>query len=583
MKKLIIYLLFALGANLYGQDFYMYVNGEKCTYDVSATKMLIKSETLDTAGIKNAMQKTIAGNPKNIYKLNDQLTMVDMQTESKVNLMELQKQWNTQEDILYISPVLLDKAGKEIGGYTNQVLIRLKSVDDYSLLTKSIRAYNIKDVKLCDFDEQTYILTLTKDAEKNAMQAANSLYETGLFEYAEPNLIQFIQLADDFDKQWGLYNTGQNNGVRGMDINVINAWVYTRGSSDIKVAVLDVGVELNHPNLVNNLLPGYDATGNNSNGAPGGNTEENAHGTACAGIIAAHTYGTQRLGIVGVADNCRILPVRIATNNGTLMAESQYIANGINWAWQSQYGNADVISMSFNCTETDALNTAISNAVNSGRNGKGCVLITSAGNVNEPVNLRFPGKNSNVITVGAIDNQGLRWSFSSYGSDLDVMAPGVDIYTTDLQGSAGYDTIDDYTTQEGTSLACPHVSGVAALILSSNPNLTEWQVRDIIKTTTRKVPDPLLYSNDPDHPNGTWDTYYGYGLVDAYASVLSAKCVNSFENQSVTANKIVHGCNNLNVQNVTVSNNAKLKLDAPGEVTINGNFEVQLGCELEIK
>ena len=183
MKKVIISLLLSLVAiYLYGQDFYMYVDGEKRTFEVSATKMLVKSETLDATSIKNSMQQTIAGNVKNVYDLNNRLVMVDIQNESRTNLLELQKQWNTQKDVIYSSPVFIDEAGKEIAGLTNQILVRLKNLADHPLLTKNAVMYQIKDIKQNDFDERLYLLTLEKGTMKNAMQIANELYETGLYE-----------------------------------------------------------------------------------------------------------------------------------------------------------------------------------------------------------------------------------------------------------------------------------------------------------------------------------------------------------------------------------------------------------------
>jgi subtilisin family serine protease len=145
----------------------------------------------------------------------------------------------------------------------------------------------------------------------------------------------------------------------------------------------------------------------------------------------------------------------------------------------------------------------------------------------------------------------------------------------------------DYTVWfDGTSAACPHVAGVAALVLSVNPVLTGQEVRNIIESTTRKVrTDLYTYSTTSGHPNGTWNNEMGYGLVDAYAAVQAAvsSCVDSFTNQTVSTNTTVVGCDDLTVQNVTVTNNAQLKLGALGEVTINGLFEVQSGSVLEIK
>jgi hypothetical protein len=144
MKKLILILWVSISAiYVNGQDFSMYVNGQKHFYETSATKMLIQSEIFDTISMKNAIQGSITGQIQKIYQLSDKLAMIDMNDVSAETILNLQKQWNNQENVIYTSPVLLDNTGTEIGGITNQVLIRLKSIRDYSLLVNSIAAYNI--------------------------------------------------------------------------------------------------------------------------------------------------------------------------------------------------------------------------------------------------------------------------------------------------------------------------------------------------------------------------------------------------------------------------------------------------------
>jgi subtilisin family serine protease len=529
MKKLIVILwvsLIVICVN--GQDFYMYVNGTKHFYGTSATKMLIQSEIIDTVSMKNAIQGSITGQIQRIYQLSNKLVMIDMQNVSRTAILNIQKQWNNKENVIYTSPVLLDSAGVEIGGITNKALIRLKSVQDYLLLVNSIATYSIQSVKLCDFDERTYLLTVDKSSNKDAMQIANELYETGMFEYAEPNLIHFIKFETNdtyFPEQWALNNTGQYGGTAGTDIKANQAWTVTAGSPDVRIAILDIGVDLTHPDLQANLLTGFDATGGSGNGAAVNNLP---HGTACAGIAAA--AGNNNEGIAGVAYGCHILPVRIATtNSGWTSTESQYIASGIDWA---RTNGASVISMSFTCVETDVLNTAISSAVTSGRSNDGCVLIASSGNNNSSI-VGYPARNTNVIAVGAISPCGERksttscdgetWWGSNYGTNLDVVAPGVDIYTTDIQGNAGYNTTSGtagnyYASFNGTSAACPHVAGIAALILSVRPDLTQVQVRQAIESTCTKL-SGYSFSTNSNHPNGTWNSEVGHGLVNAYAAL----------------------------------------------------------------
>ena len=306
------------------------------------------------------------------------------------------------------------------------------------------------------------------------------------------------------------------------------------------------------------MLQGYDATDAALGGSNGSCKGNDAHGTCCAGIIAAED---NNIGVVGVAYNANVIPIRIAYVNPVYphnwITCEDWIVDGLNMAWD--YYGADVLSNSWGGgSNSNAINDEIEAAVENGRNGKGCVVSFASGNYNQNTVL-YPASLPQVIAVGAISPCGERksptscdtettWG-SNYGTALSIVAPGVLIPTTDIQGAAGYNpnmTIHtdnngilvsqdfsntDYTIWfNGTSSACPHVSGVAALILSANPNLTGQQVRDIIETTAQKIrnvdTDPLnglySYAVSSDHPNGSWNNQVGYGLVDAYAAVQAA-------------------------------------------------------------
>jgi subtilisin family serine protease len=349
---------------------------------------------------------------------------------------------------------------------------------------------------------------------------------------------------------------------------------------------------MNHPDLQNNVSnTGYDAETGSTPSVVRGN-----HGTACAGIIGAQQNNYQ--GITGVSPSTGIISISL---NLSWSNTATQIADGFYWA---NSNGIDVISNSWGGYDPSTIiDDAITYVLTNGRNGKGMVVVFAAGNENN-TNIRYPG-NSNpaIIVVGAAspcgerknpnscDNEG--WG-SCYGAQLDVVAPGVLIPTTDRQGNNGYNydgVSGDYSNRDythwfnGTSSACPHVAGLAALILSVNSNLTAAQVQDIISSTAQKVrTDLYTYSTTSGYPYGTWNNQMGYGLINAYAAVMAANpCVNSYTNQTVTSNTTVVGCNDLTVQNVTVSNNAKLTLEAPGTVTINGTFEIQSGASLDVK
>jgi subtilisin family serine protease len=508
---------------------------------------------------------------------------------------------NSNEELI-VAPYFKNQYQDKIG-LSNFFYVKLKSMSDTILLKQKTEKEDVMIVYQNPFMPLWFVLSVTKSSLYNSMEMANHFYESKLFQYAEPDLMvdDKLNCTNDthINSQWSLKNTGQYGGINGVDIKICDAWQIATGSHVI-VAVLDDGIELNHPDLVANIHPfSFDSENLTSPQVIKGN-----HGTACAGIIGAVRNNSK--GIAGVAPNCKLMSISNSLAATTLSRERR--ANGMNWAWQN---GAHVISNSWGSSvHHQVIDDAISNAVTQGRGGKGCVVVFASGN-NNASTVGYPASLSNVIAVGAISPCGQRKSPSScdgegwgsnYGSALDVVAPGVLVATTDRQGNAGYNpntpihtsnggnkiTMDftdtDYTVWfNGTSAACPFVAGVAALVLSVNPNLSGQQVRNIIESTAQKVRTDL-YSYSTTKPNGTWNHQVGYGLVNAYAAVCLASCtaVTNFTNQTVNSSQTVTNCF-INANNVTVTNNAKLILNAVHETTITGPFEVQSGSELEVK
>jgi hypothetical protein len=185
MKKMIISWLFCLvTVYIFGQDVCRYYKGEKICYEVSAKRFLVKSATLEITDIENALRNPVVGNLKNIYDMGDKLFFIEMENTSKEDIWALQRQFSSREDVIYTSPVF---GGVPGSGYTNEVLVRLKSEDDYPVLQEYANVYNITDIKTEQYLPGPYILTLPHNPQKDAMQTALELYETGLFSSAEPN------------------------------------------------------------------------------------------------------------------------------------------------------------------------------------------------------------------------------------------------------------------------------------------------------------------------------------------------------------------------------------------------------------
>lgn len=267
---------------------------------------------------------------------------------------------------------------------------------------------------------------------------------------------------------------------------------------------MDEGVDVNHPDLRATIVATFDAKDNDQDQQP---NDWDGHGTACAGLAAALPAETG--GYRGVAGGCSIMAARIAyspADGADWITTNSMIVKSIDWAWQNR---ADVLSNSWGGgPPSNAIINAFERARTQGRSGKGCVIVIAASNDDGPV--VFPATLPNVLTVSASNEydepktktsaDGEQWWGSCFGPEVDVAAPGVHNYTTDISGAAGYNEgggalNDDYfATFNGTSSATPLVAGVAALILSANPNLREASVRRVIKQTADKV-GQVIYTN----------------------------------------------------------------------------------------
>ncbi|EIJ79911.1 peptidase S8/S53 subtilisin kexin sedolisin [Bacillus methanolicus PB1] len=293
------------------------------------------------------------------------------------------------------------------------------------------------------------------------------------FIYAEPNYL-YLQNKIDFPNdllyreqyQWNL-----------PVIQTEAGWDVTRGDEKIIIAVVDTGVDLNHPDLRKRLTKGYNVLENND--YP---DDDNGHGTHVAGIIASET--NNREGVAGITWYNKIMPIKAmgAEGYGTTFD----IAKGIIWA--ADHG-ADVINLSLgNYQPSSLMKEAVKYAYE-----KNAVIISAAGNDNSS-HPSFPAAYPEVLGVSAVSYTGQRAPFSNYGDYIDVSAPGVQIPSTYFN--------QQYAALSGTSMASPHVAGLAGLILSANPELRNKEVMDIIKNTAYDLGAP---GKDID---------FGSGLID---------------------------------------------------------------------
>jgi len=329
-------------------------------------------------------------------------------------------------------------------------------------------------------------------------------------EYAEPDriMVPFATPTDPYyaSYQWDLFETAGG-------INAPAAWDKSTGAG-INVAVIDTGYRP-HADLSGQILPGYDFITNTTMANDGGGrdtdasdpgdwtpagscggglpaTSENSswHGTHVAGTIAAKANNGQ--GIAGIAYNARIVPARVLGRCGGYTSD---IADAIVWASggtvtgvPANANKARVLNLSLGGTGT--CDTTTQNAINSARS-RGAVVVVAAGNSNTNASTSTPANCSGVITVAATSRTGGKASYSNYGSNVTLAAPGGDngagILST-LNAGTTTPGADNYAFYAGTSMATPHVAAVAALMLSANPNLTPDDVAAKMKSTARAFP-----------------------------------------------------------------------------------------------
>lgn len=342
---------------------------------------------------------------------------------------------------------------------------------------------------------------------------AESMRRDPSVEYAEldhPVTVAIVPNDPRWDNQWAP-----------TKIRAPAAWELTTGSEEIIIAVLDTGVDLDHPDLAAKIwtnpgeVPanGLDDDGNgkvddvhgwhfyhhcsNSECLPLEDNElqdDNGHGTHVAGIAAADT--NNELGIAGISWGARLMPVKVLDEYGDGWY-SDVIA-GIVYATDN---GADIINLSLGGEESsEALQDAVDYA-----HANGVLLVAATGNTGGAV--LYPAACNHVLAVGATNANDQRPRFSNYGPEIDVAAPGVSIYST-------WPRLGGYWYKSGTSMAAPHVAGLAALIKSARPDLANERVTQALVQATLNLGPP------------GWDEFYGWGRIDAYRAVLS---VSSFQ------------------------------------------------------
>ncbi|MEL6854294.1 MAG: S8 family serine peptidase [Cyanobacteria bacterium J06607_13] len=416
---------------------------------------------------------------------------------------------------------------------------------------------------------QTYCFRVGPAARKNPLKIANQLMRNPNVLMAEPNIIMAIAplyrpTDTRYPEQWHLHHRGGNSLAANSHVSAEKAWDITRGSRSITIAVTDDGFDLAHPDLQGpgKIVGPRDLK--NRDRLPTPDQNEN-HGTAVAGVAIAEETGE---GVVGIAPGCSLMPIQTTGYLDDVSIEQLF-----DWAIEQ---GADVISCSWSPAAvyfplSRRISRAINRAATKGRNGKGCVVVFSAGNANRPIDGKVEefgwprnllrgltqwlsgfAVHPDVITVSACTSLNRKAAYSNWGRHISVAAPsnnappsmalsegtfdtgppikavlpGRVVLTSDRLGAQGYSQ-SDYAYFGGTSSACPLVAGIAGLMLSVNPDLTAREVKDILQDTadkiTDKTPDPQLGKSHGTYDQKGHSLWFGYGKVNAYSAVKAAQ------------------------------------------------------------
>ena len=373
------------------------------------------------------------------------------------------------------SAVVLTKAAtKALEGDSlsvgTQVVVRLAEGMSPDIVAGKIKAQVIRRGPL---NYATLLLPETINQEQALERLRQEQGVLGAEENQRRHTSSLVISDSLYPRQWSFSATG-----------VPEAWATGAAGQGVTIAIVDTGVELMHPDLKNNLVPGYNALTNST--TPGANQDNNGHGTHVAGIAAAELNG---IGVVGVAYKAKIMPIKAMDKDGEGYDDA--IAEGIVWA--ADHG-AKIINLSLGSgSETDILTKAVAYAA-----GKGILLIAAAGNYDPQTGtnpgINYPAADPNVLAVSATNQKGQLADFSATGLEVALAAPGSEIVSAWLNSS--------YAIANGTSMAAPFVAGEAALIWSQHPDWSKQQVIQALETGVRDLGDK---GRDQD---------YGYGLVD---------------------------------------------------------------------
>ncbi|BAY09297.1 S8 family serine peptidase [Calothrix sp. NIES-2098] len=441
---------------------------------------------------------------------------------------------NQEPEIQFAGRVLVDPQSMQPVVYTENLFVKFDDEAEASTCEAILERYNLTIKRQLDYARNAYFVSAPVNTGLAVFDLAERLLNEESVELCHPELVRELRKRQVFPQQWHLKETTINGKTVNAHANVEAAWKFSDGTG-MTIAIIDDGVDIDHEEFRSSakIVTPRDVTLKTNNPRPG---DSDDHGTACAGVAC----GNGNFGASGVAPKAKLMPIRFVSALG-----SQDEADAFVWAADN---GADVISCSWGPEDgdwrkpndplhkqkvplPDSTRLAMDYAFNKGRNGKGCVILFAAGNGNESVDNDGYASYSKIIAVAACNDFGTKSAYSDFGNAVWCAFPSnhgypsqtTGIWTTDRTGAVGYnfgntrrgDLAGNYTNSfGGTSSACPGVAGVAALILSRNPNLRWDEVKDIIKRSCDRIDEAGGNYNANGHSPS-----YGYGRVNAKKAV----------------------------------------------------------------
>ena len=387
----------------------------------------------------------------------------------------------------------------------------------FSHILMGVPTEHLEGAYIVQLDAEDAPRTLQQWQQSGTIEAAYPLVERTMEPRWTPN-------DPKFNEQWHLVNTGQTGGISGEDVNITGAWNTYKGAG-VVIGIVDDGLDWNHPDIFTDYDSSLDYDFCNNDGDPTPSSG-NAHGTAAGGVAAA--TGNNGIGVTGAAPEATLVGLQLISCSTTDVREGDTLSH------ESQ--DIDIYSNSWGPSDNGEtlsgpgplMLAALEAGALQGRNGLGNIITWAAGNgLDDDDNSNYDGYANlrYTIAVTAVDHKGRQSYYAEPGANMLVASPsngdGESITTTDIEGSGGYSSTDYTSTFGGTSSATPLVSGVIALMLEANANLTWRDVQHILVETSKK--------NDPN--DNSWATNgaghlvshkYGYGVIDAGAAVAAA-------------------------------------------------------------